>query len=274
MLSSTATFSWADWHGHPSILLGLLLLGGLYLLALWPYRKEYRGRMITYSLGIAVIFIALHSPLHELSDHYLFSAHMVQHLLLMLVAPPLLILGTPGWVIRPFLNHPFVAKLWRTAVHPVVAFLLFNGVLLLWHLPAMYDSTLNQHGIHIVEHLMFMGTAVLMWWPVLSSLHEYPRLAYPWQVLYLFLLSLLPAVIGAMITFASTVVYPFYAEAPRLWGISAVTDQQMGGLIMKLGGSVVFWLVLIIVFFQWFNQEEAKAKMVQPGEQPRGHQST
>ncbi len=272
MLSSAATFSWADWHGHPSVLLGLLFLEGLYLLVMWPYRHEYRGRIITFSLGIAVIFIALHSPLHELSDRYLFSAHMVQHLLLTLAAPPLLLMGMPVWVMSSLLRQPLIAKLWRLAVHPVVAFLLFNGALLIWHLPAMYDATLRLHGIHILEHLIFMGTAVLMWWPILSTLPKYPRLAYPWQILYLFLMSLLPAVVGAMITFSSAVVYPFYAEAPRLWGISAVADQQMGGLIMKIGGSLVFWVVLIIVFFQWFNKEEAETRMVQAHDQNREHQ--
>ena len=271
MLASATSFSWADWHGHPTILLGLLLLEGLYLLAIWPQRREYRGHIATFSSGVAVLFVALHSPLHELSDHYLFSAHMVQHLLLQLVAIPLLILGTPGWILRPLLCQILIAKLWRLAVHPVAAFLVFNGILLLWHLPTMYDVALRHHGIHILQHIMFIGSAVLMWWPVLSTLPEHPRLAYPWQILYLFLLSLLPAIVGAFITFSGSVVYPVYADATRLWGISPISDQQMAGLIMKIAGSLVFWLVLIIVFFKWFNQEEAEARHVQVNSQIRRH---
>ena len=271
LFQTTGGFSWTDWHGHPSVLIGLLLLQGAYLFAVGPLRRRTEWRLLTdfpvtrsqvvsFTLGALAIFLALHSPLHELSDRYLFSAHMVQHLLLMLVAPPLLVLGIPTWLLRWPLRFPLIWHGARFLTRPLVALLLFSAILGLWHLPTLYDVTLRQHNIHMLEHLMFMVAAVLMWWPILSPLPELPRLAYPLQMLYLFVLSLLPAVVGAIITFSGDVLYGFYAEAPRVWGISPLLDQQMGGLIMKVGGSLVFWLALVIIFFKWFDREEAAAR--------------
>ena len=254
---------WTHWHGHPDALIGLAIVQGAYLLGVGPLRERYNladsiepRQIATFTAGIVIIFIALLSPIHVLSDNYLFSMHMVQHVLLTLVAPPLLILGTPDWLIRPLLRPNLAFRAVRLATHPIVAFALFNMIFSIWHIPALYATSLNNHWVHIGEHLLFMGTAVIMWWPIVSMMPELPRLSYPIQMGYLFLLSLAQIIVFAIITFAREPLYEFYVNAPRIWGISPLLDQQLGAIIMKIGGGALFLTLFIIIFFRWFKQEE------------------
>ena len=117
---------------------------------------------------------------------------------------------------------------------------------------------MNSHWVHVLEHLMFMGAAVLMWWPIASMMPELPRLAYPLQMTYLFLLSVAQLIVFAPVTFSSEPLYRSYVEAPRIWEISALTDQQMGGIIMKMGGAVLFLTLIIVLFFRWFGEQERR----------------
>ena len=260
-----AEFSWTDWNADPTVVLGVFLLEALYLAAIGPLRERYGWgeevrpmRVISFTLGMWFIFFALSSPLDVLSDEFLFSAHMVQHLILTLVVPPLLLMGTPGWLLRLLLHSPTVLRVAKFLTFPVVAFLLFNGVFAIWHLPVIYEAGLNHLSVHIIQHLLFMATAVLMWWPVLSPMPELPRLPYGGQVLYLFILSIPPAVVGGLITFSDAVLYSTYEQAPRLWGLSAAADQQIGGVMMKLPGFLIFVLAAGIIFFNWAAKEEAR----------------
>ena len=263
MPEESVAFSWTAWHGHPSVIAGLLVLTGAYLLGVGPLRRRYgwaegvsSGQVTVFLLGVLVIFLALLSPLHELGDEYLFSVHMVQHLLLTLIVPPLLLLGTPAWLLAPLAGHPRVLRVARTVTLPVAAFVLFNVVFAFWHVPALYDLALREREIHILEHLMFLIAGVIMWWPILSPLPQLPRASYLIQMLYLFLLPTVPAILGAVITFSDGLLYTWYAEAPRIWGISAHTDQQIGGLIMWVPGGLAFLLTLVVVFLVWANKEE------------------
>jgi putative membrane protein len=138
----------------------------------------------------------------------------------------------------------------------VVALLLFNGTLAAWHLPEMYDWTLWSHNAHILEHVTFFLGAVLLWWPVFSPLPELPRLSYPLQMLYLFVQSLVPGVIAALVTFSDRVMYPSYDAAPRITDLSPLADQQLAGLIMKIVGTFVLWLLATVIFFIWANRDE------------------
>ena len=253
------------WHAHPDVLVGLAALEGAYLLAVGPLRERYNladeiepRRVATFTAGVMVIFVALLSPIHELSDSYLFSAHMVQHVLLTLVAPPLLILGAPDWLIRPLLRPDWAFRAARIATHPVVAFASFNIIFSVWHIPALYHVSVTNHGVHIVEHLVFMAAAMLMWWPLASNMPELPRLSYPLQVAYLFLLSIAQLILFAPITFSKEPLYEWYVNAPRIWHVSALVDQQMGGIIMKMGGGLLFLTLIIVLFFRWFGEEEKR----------------
>lgn len=258
---------WTHWHGHPDALIGLAILQGAYLAGVGPLRERYDladetdpRQVATFTLGVLVIFFSLVSPLHVLSDGYLFSAHMLQHVLLTLVAPPLLILGTPDWLIRPLLRPNVMFRLARLATHPVAAFAIFNLVFAAWHVPGMYNLSVTNHGVHIVEHLLFMTAAVLMWWPITSRMPELPRLGYPLGMLYIFLLSIAQLIVFAPITFAPTPLYEWYVDAPQIWSISTVVDQQLGAIIMKIGGGILFLTLIIVAFFRWYNVEEQKTE--------------
>jgi putative membrane protein len=237
---------------HPSTVVGILGLAGLYI---WRVRRERRSPTPTqraaFTTALVGMFLSLNGPLHDLSDYYLFSAHMVQHLALTFVVPLLLVIGTPGWMLRPALTVPAVNTAARWLTRPTTCFLLFNITIAVWHLPPLYNLAMANHGVHIVEHLMFMTTAVLMWWPLLSPLPELPRLAYPAQMLYCFLMSIPMSVVAIYVAMADHVLYPAYAAAPRIWGISPLDDQMIGGLIMWIPGGLFFYAVMTVIFFKW-----------------------
>ena len=258
---------WLEWHPHPDALIGLVLFQGVYLLGVGPLRERYGladsvdpRQIVTFTLGVMVLFFALVSPLHTIADRYLFSGHMLQHVVLTLVAPPLLLLGTPGWLIRPFLRLSPAFRFAWFATHPVVAAGVFSFIFSVWHLPSLYNASVTNHGVHIVEHLLFIASAVLLWWPIVSHMPELPRLTYPLQMIYLFLISVAQIIIFAPITFARTPIYDWYAQAPRLWSISPVVDQQLGAIIMKLGGGAILFVLFVVAFFRWYNREEEESR--------------
>jgi putative membrane protein len=148
----------------------------------------------------------------------------------------------------------------RVLTHPLLAFAVFNATLLLTHLPPVVDLSLRHHFFHLFVHGALVATALLMWWPILSSVPELPAISYPAQMAYLFLQSLLPAVMASFITFSDSVVYSFYGDAPRIWGISPIADQQIAGGIMKLLGTLIIWSFMAVVFFRWYGVEEAEAR--------------
>lgn len=266
-MSELAGSLWLQWDGHVGSLLGIALLLGIYLAGVGPLRKRYRladsiesRQIATFTAGVVVIFFALTSPIHFLAENYLFSMHMLQHVLLTLVAPPLLILGTPDWLLRPLLRPNWAFRTARLLTNPLVAFVTFNMVFALWHIPALYDSSLRLEGLHAFEHSLMISTAVLVWWPLTSMMPELPRISYPFQMSYLFGLSLAQIIVFGIITFASEPIYDFYITAPRVWGLSPLADQQIGAIIMKVGGGLLFLALAIAVFFRWYNKEEAQRK--------------
>lgn len=268
LLHPVALIGWTSWSLHWSTILGLAAIGAWYL-----WRSVHAGasaartpstpQRARFCAGLLVIFLSLNGPLHDLSDGYLFSAHMVQHLLLTLVAPPLLISGTPGWMLRPALGWPVAKSLLRRLTRPAACFAIFNVVVAAWHLPVVYNLAMAHHGMHIVQHLLFMAAAVLMWWPLLSPLPELPRLAYPAQMLYLFLMSIPMSIVSIFIVYADVVLYPAYASAARVWGLSPREDQLIGGLIMWIPGGLFFYAVMTVVFFKWVGKGEDSAASAQ-----------
>lgn len=247
---------WDHWDIHPSVAIGLACFGGLYLF--WGGTRASRARQLSFWTAVAVLFFALDGPLHDLSDTYLFSAHMLQHLVLTLVFPPLLLYGTPAWVVRPLLKPRWVTALARAITGPLAAGIIFSVVIIFWHFPRFYELAMRHHPLHIVQHLAFIATSVIMWWPVLSPVPEVPRAPYPTQMIYLFLLGLPMALVGAMITLADAPLYRFYVEAPiRVWGLSPLADQQYGGLLMWVPGALWFWGAMTVVWFRWAAREQA-----------------
>ena len=253
-----------QWNWEPSILIGTVLITGLYLYAVGPLRKRYypeepvkNGQTVSFLLGMFLMFLALVSPLDELGDSYLFSAHMVQHLVLTVVGPPLLVIGTPGWSIKPLVRNKLAFRVAKALTYPAVAFVLYNADFWLWHAPPLYNATLENQNIHILEHLTFIVFGILNWWPVFSQSKDLPRLSIGGQVLYLFLSGMPSVLLGAGLTFSPPLYAPYIA-APRVWGISAATDQQLGGLIMWVPVSISYIVVMSVLFIRWMQQQEAK----------------
>ena len=246
---------WQRWDWHPSVVIGLALLGGLY--AYLGGLAAPRRRVLALGAALGVLGVSLNGPLHSLSDGYLFSAHMVQHLLLTLVFPPLLLYGAPVWVVRPLLGPGWVLRVAHRATRPLAAGALFSAPITLWHVPQFYEAALEHHPLHIVQHLVFIATAVIMWWPILSPVPELPRANYPTQLMYLFALGLPMSLAGALITLSERVLYPFYAAAPRVWGLTALADQQLGGLLMWVVGTIYLWVAASVVWFRWAAREES-----------------
>jgi len=272
LLHPFTQFSWLKWSIHPSTVVGLAVLAAIYLIRsrqAGPDDRLSGMRKLSFFAALFVIFASLNGPIHDLSDNYLFSGHMVQHLLLTMLMPPLLIVGVPGWMLRPLLRNRAVSAVARRVTRPISCFMIFNVVIAAWHIPALYNAAMENHDIHIVEHLMFMSAAVLMWWPLISQLPELPRLSYPGQMLYCFLMSIPMSVIAVYITMADSVLYPFYSSAPRIMKLSPMEDQLLGGLIMWIPGGLLFMVIMSVVFFKWSTRGEDDAAAAQVDWKPR-----
>jgi putative membrane protein len=261
-LHPVTDISLARWTVHPSTVLGLAALGALYA---WRARRLAGGagapsgpRRLAFFAALFSVFLALNGPLHDLSDVYLFSAHMLQHLVLTLVFPSLLLLGLTDGMLRPLLEAPVIGAALRRATRPVWCFAIFNLVLAAWHLPPLYNLAMRYHAVHITQHLMFMAASVLMWWPLLSPVPSLPRLPYAGQMLYCFLMSIPMSIVSVCIVYAGNVLYPAYASAPRIAGLSPLEDQRVGGLIMWIPGGLFFVVLMTVIFFRWASRYDAE----------------
>ncbi len=250
-----------DWHPHLDVWLLLASIVLAYVIAGRRHAidtgEQVDVRRRTFFLtGMAVLWLGADWPIHDLGESYLYHLHMVQHLLFTLVAPPLLIAGMPPWLLRKLLRARFVSSVFRVLSKPLVALILFNGALLFVHWPAVVLASVTSEWTHFGLHVLLTSTALLMWWPVMSPLPEYPALPAPGQMLYLFLQSLAPTIPASFLTFGDHALYPVYATFPRIWGVGVLTDQLMAGLIMKLIGGAIFWVFIAVIFFRWYRLEE------------------
>jgi len=255
-----------QWNWEPSIVIGTALIVGLYLYAVGPLRKKYhlaehikKAQVFSFLLGMFIMFLALVSPLDELGDSYLFSAHMLQHLCITIIGPPLLLIGIPGWLVDPLLRKHVIFRIVRILTFPALAFFLYNFDFWLWHAPPLYNATLENQNIHILEHLTFIVFGVIYWWPVFSPSALLPRLSIGGQVLYLFLSGMPTVALGAGLTFLPPLYAPYLA-APRIWGLSPAADQQLGGLIMWVPGNIVYIVIVSILFIRWMQGQEVKQR--------------
>ncbi|MBI4236594.1 MAG: cytochrome c oxidase assembly protein [Chloroflexi bacterium] len=259
-----------------------LAVAGLGLLALLYTRGVARSsgarlqviawwRPVLFYTGAGTILLALVSPLDALAAH-LFAAHMVQHMLLIMVGVPLALLGAPVLPLMRGIPHAirsaFLAplarwrplrRLGRSLTAPLVAWPLHVGTFWAWHLPGLYDAALQNEAVHIVQHVSFLLTAVLFWWNIIDPVPFRGRLSYPGRFVYLILAVVQATPLAAGITFASTPWYRAYAQSPRLWGVDPLADQALGGLIMWVGGWTIYLLAFSIVFFMAASREEQGA---------------
>lgn len=250
-----------SWAWQPTVVLGCLALLAAYV----ALARPLTARAALFALGDVVILLALVSPLDTLGDTYLFSAHMLQHLLLILVAPPLLLLGVSPRLFERLLRWAPARRVERRLGHPVVAWTLGMGTLWLWHAPVLYQAALGNEGIHIGQHLSFLVSATIFWWPVIAPA-PLRRLSSLGAVPYLLASSVTSSVLGVMLTFAPPGLYPFYLHPvdtlgilPVLrghWGLTMRTDQQLGGLLMWMLSSPIYLTALAAALARWYREPE------------------
>lgn len=256
-----------SWYWPPLVILGLVMVAAAYAYAFyhfhqhgWLPRLVRRGLLRRYhpwcfAGGLLALALALLSPIDTLSD-WLFVAHMAQHLLMAMVAPPLLLLGLPAPLARWFIMETRLRGLLEHLTHPLLAFALYNANLLLWHLPAVYQSALTNTLIHDLQHALFFYTAVLFWWRVIDPTHGWFSL---WQwppAKWLYLLVAAPPsyILGSILWAHNRVLYPWYAAVPRLGGLSALEDQHYAGLLMW-GHGWMFLMASMVAFYSWYNPQ-------------------
>lgn len=216
-----------------------------------------RRQKISFAAAVLLLWAASDWPVHDISEEYLYGAHMIQHMLITLVIPPLFLLAVPEWLARLIVSTDGSSGIWvRRLTRPVVAAVLFNVLIAVTHLKPVVNFSIENGVFHYVVHLSVFSAALLMWMPVVSPLPEL-RASPPGQMIYLFLNSVLPTVPGAFLTVADNPLYRVYNHDVRLWGISTVADQQAAGLIMKLGGGFYIWGWIAFLFFRWANRNDS-----------------
>jgi putative membrane protein len=216
-----------------------------------------RHQKIYFVAAVGLLWVSSDWPLHDISEEYLYGAHMIQHMLITLVVPPLFLLAVPEWLARLIVSTDGTSGVWvRRLTRPVVAAVLFNVLIVVTHLKPVVNFSIENGVFHYVVHLSVFSAALLMWMPVVSPLPEL-RASPPGQMIFLFLNSVLPTVPGAFLTVADNPLYRVYNHDVRLWGISAVADQQAAGLIMKLGGGFYIWAWIAFLFFRWANRDDS-----------------
>lgn len=256
--------SWAEllaYHPHPEVWALVAGLVGLYAAALRRHRHRTgrpvpRRHVAHFLVGLALVWVALDWPIDDLSDNSLLSVHMVQYLLLAMLAPLPLLRGLPAWMIARGLGPCWLRGLVRMLARPWNAWLVVSTVVVVSHLDPVVTLYLRHDLVHLAMHALWIGTGLVLWWPVVQPLPSLPRYGPPVQIGYLFLQSLIPIVPAAYLTFAAAPVFAAYAALPKPPGIDPVTDQQIAGVVMKLGGTAILWSAIAVIFFRWAADPE------------------
>jgi putative membrane protein len=255
---------WRHWHNEPFLVGGLIFLGWLYAILTGPLRGRIaagapypRRQTILFYSALLLFYLAVGSPLDQAGERFLLSAHMVQHQLLMYPAAVLFLLGLPAWLVRPLTAaRALRGPLWLFT-RPLVCGFVFVATFSLWHVPALYDWALRDKLVHVAEHLMFFGAALLYWWPLYSPSRELPPISYAGQMLYLVVVVIGMTPVFAFITFSGDILYPTYEYAPRIIaGFSPADDQLLAGVLMKLVGMAVAMTAFGVSFYRWYRTSE------------------
>ena len=259
MLGATFADPW-KFEANPEVYLLVVFLIAAYVYALRVIgpRAVAQGQPVfthrnvwCFTGAMVLLFTASTWPLHHIAEDYLYSAHMLQHMMLSYFMPPLVLLATPTWLLRLLVG---TGRTWRVVTFmtkPVVAAVVFNVAVMVTHIPPVVNASVQSAPLHYALHLLLVLTAVLMWMPVVGSFHEL-RISDAAKPIYLFLQSVVPTVPAGWLTFAEGVVYKHYNQPVRVWGISPTDDQQIAGAIMKIGGSFFLWALVIFYFFKRF----------------------
>jgi cytochrome c oxidase assembly factor CtaG len=251
---SPSYLSFSGWDWEPSVMVGCAALLVAYGAAL---RFRFSKRAGFFVAGIYILFLALVSPLDMLADHYLLSAHMLQHILLMLVVPPLWLLGIPRNVAQNLLRWRIARSIERALSAPLVSWAIGFGTIWLWHWPRLFNAALVSEPIHIVEHLMLLVSATIFWWPVLGPIEEL-RLDPLTDVIYVLAACAAQTALGIAVMFTRLGIYPVYAQPGDpfrivsvirdVWGFTPAVDREIGGLVMWVPSCVLYLALLLAAF--------------------------
>jgi len=252
------------WQPYPGVwILALVLLAG-YAIVVHKLREAgadrgaglRRSHAWSWVLGVAVLWLAADWPVGPLGAGYLLSVHTAQYLLFTMVVAPLLLHGTPSWVLRRWIAVPLLRPVAEVLSRPLVAFLVFNVVLVATHLPAVVDVLkATQLGSFAID-MAWLASGLLFWWQVLGPLPELRPMSYPGRIVFLLLSVFVPTVPASFLTFADYPIYAVYELAPRIGGISAAEDQQLAGIAMKIVGGFIIFGTASVLFFKWYRAEE------------------
>ena len=245
------------WQADPSTLIALLVLAGMYVGASFKLAQRPTARQgVAFVAALLTILIAITGPLDELTKERSFAVYIFQQMLLVFVAPPLLLFGLPAWMLRPLMMNRFVELIARVITRPLFAFLLFAAVFTLIHYPVVCDRVCHVQPFYSNLHALLLFVGSLLWWPLLSPLPEYPRMTYPMQIMYLFLLMIPMTAVAAPITLANSVLYMFYVGGMHPLGLTPMADQVLGGLIMWIGQGVYIMFVFTAIFYRWSRSDD------------------
>ena len=261
------------WRYQPHAEVWIILLAGI-MMAWYAARiiapKAFPGgeapfaryHKLAFIGAMVLLWVASDWPMHDISEEYLYSVHMIQHLLITLVVPPLLWAAIPEWLARLALRGDGSVGVWvRRLARPVAAGLLFNFMVAVSHIPWVVNTSVESGALHYFVHLLLFATAMLMWLPVCGPIPEL-HMREPGKMVYLFLMSVVPTVPGGFLTFAQGALYSAYDHDVRLWGIGIQADQQAAGLIMKVVGGMYLWTWIGVLFFRWAGkQQQANTQM-------------
>ena len=256
---------WGEWEFDPGVVVPLSATALLYARGAHRRRGVSARQMVYFWAGWLALTLALVSPLHALGEE-LFSAHMAQHEILMLVAAPLLVVSRP--LVAMLWGLPFslrkragawsrasvVQRSWRRLTDPFSAWTIHAAVLWIWHFPPLFQATLESDLTHTAQHLSFLFSALLFWW---SLFYAHGRMNYGASVLYVFTTAVHTSILGALLTFAPKLWYPVYASRTAAWGLRPLEDQQIGGLVMWVPAGVVYLAIGLYLFGQWLRESEA-----------------
>jgi len=269
-LAAREVMTWWSWE--PVVIALLAVTAALYAIGLARMGQVRTWQAISFFCGWLALVIALVSPLDALGE-ILFSAHMAQHEVLMIVAAPLLVLGRPlvamlwamprGWRV-PIANTTQskpIAAIWHFVTAPLTAVALHAIALWIWHLPSLYQATLRSDFIHSLQHLSFLFTAALFWWALIHG--RYGRLGYGAAVFYVFITSMHSGALGALLTLSPNLWYPIYGKTTAAWGLDAIEDQQLAGLIMWIPAGVIFLVLGLALFVAWLAEAERRVAVAE-----------
>jgi putative membrane protein len=255
-----------EYQWHPEVWMLMIFLIGAYIYmvrvigpkAVPEGVSPVSGRQwFAFGAAIVLTWVASDWPMHDISEKYLYSMHMFQHMILSYFVPPLALAATPAWLMRTLIGNGRLYEVVRTMSKPVVAGVVFNASVIIIHIPGLVNASVSNGALHYLLHVMVVVSALLMWMPVVGPLQEL-RIGPIGSSIYLFLMSVVPTVPAAWLALAESVVYtPYGEQTVRLWGISALSDQQFAGAIMKVAGGLYLWGFVIYFFFRHFATDYA-----------------